>query len=264
MFARIALLAQVADVFHSHAGPSASLDEVRRRAGSWLDPELVAAFERVAAGDTFWQMLASPVLPATVVALSPSDEGVAVDDDYLDAIAAAFGEVIDAKSPFTSGHSRRVADLAFTIAGSMGLERLRSRSLKRAAFLHDVGKLGVSSAVLEKPAALDQSEWVEIRSHADHTRAILGRIHAFETFADIAAAHHERLDGTGYPRRLPASEIAVETRIITVCDYYDALIADRPYRPAMPRDVALGVMAESVGSALDPDCFEMLKAEVNR
>ncbi len=146
----------------------------------------------------------------------------------------------------------------------MGLDPARVRSLRRAAFLHDVGKLGVSSAVLEKPAGLDDREWVEMRDHAEHTRAILSRIGAFEAFADLAAAHHERLDGAGYPRRLQGREITTETRIITVCDFYDALTADRPYRAAMPPEEALSVMAQAVGGALDAECFELLKSEVSR
>jgi HD-GYP domain-containing protein (c-di-GMP phosphodiesterase class II) len=121
-----------------------------------------------------------------------------------------------------------------------------------------VGKLGVSSAVLEKPAGLDESEWLEMRGHADQTRETLGRISALERLADIAAAHHERLDGTGYPRRLKGNEIAIETRIITACDFYDALTADRPYRAAMPREQALAIMREAIGGAVDLDCFEAL------
>ena len=261
LYARIALLAQVADVFHGHAGRAASLDEVRRRAGVWFDPDVVAAFERVAAEDRFWEALDSPVLPAMVVALAPVDDAMLVDEKYLDAITAAFGEVIDAKSPFTSGHSRRVADLIRHWAKN-GLDPSRVRSLRRAAFLHDVGKLGVSSAVLEKPAGLDDREWVEMRDHAEHTRAILSRIGAFEAFADLAAAHHERLDGGGYPRRLQGREIATETRIITVCDFYDALTADRPYRAALPPEQALAIMAQSVGTALDAECFDLLRSEV--
>jgi HD-GYP domain-containing protein (c-di-GMP phosphodiesterase class II) len=235
---------------------------LRRRAGLWFDPGLVGAFETVASSDAFWASLASPLLPAMVVALAPPDDELAVDDDYLDTIAAAFGQVIDAKSPFTSGHSRRVADFAFALGEKMGLDAARARTLRRAAFLHDVGKLGVSSAVLEKPASLDEREWVEMRDHAEHTRAILGRIAAFEGLADMAAAHHERLDGRGYPKRLSGSDIALETRIITVCDFYDALTADRPYRAAMAPDRAFALMAESDGSGIDPDCFALLKAEV--
>jgi putative nucleotidyltransferase with HDIG domain len=262
LYARIALIAQIADVFHSHAGPAASLDEIRRRSGTWLDPELLRAFEAIATKTTWWEALASPLLPVKLVALAPADELVGVDDDYLDAIAAAFGQVIDAKSPFTSGHSRRVAELAGAMARQLGFDEQRARTVRRAAFLHDVGKLGVSSTILEKPAGLNEEEWSAMRGHADHTRGILGRIGAFEQLADIAAAHHERLDGCGYPRRLAGTEIPLETRIITACDFFDALTADRPYRKAMPREDALELMAQSVGTAIDARCFEALKAEL--
>ncbi|MEO6224731.1 MAG: HD domain-containing phosphohydrolase [Sphingomicrobium sp.] len=258
----IALLAQVVDVFHGHAGRNASIDEVERRAGTWFDPEIAAAFVGVARDDRFWAMLASPVLPATVVALAPTDDEAVIDDDYLDTIAAAFGEVIDAKSPFTSGHSRRVAGYAEALGLKAGIAGDAISALRRAALLHDVGKLGVSSAVLEKPSGLDDREWVEMRDHAEHTRAILSRIGAFAGLADLAAAHHERLDGRGYPRRLQGHEIGRETRIITICDFYDALTADRPYRAAMSTHEALAIMAGEVGGAIDGDCFELLKAHV--
>ena len=97
-----------------------------------------------------------------------------------------------------------------------------------------------------------------MREHARHTRAILSRIGVFVGMADVAAAHHERLDGTGYPLGLRESEIARETRIITVCDFYDALTADRPYREALPIETALSIMQKEVGKAIDPDCFDAL------
>ena len=258
--ARIALLAQVADVFHGHAGAGAALDEVRRRSGTWFDPELVRAFEGLAAAPIFWQTLVSPTLDARVVALAPPTEVRAVDEDYLDSIAAAFGQVIDAKSPYTAGHSTRVGELANAMTATLGLPPARRRWLRRAAVLHDIGKLGVSNAILDKPAGLDEREWSEMRGHAGHTREILGRIGAFRDVADIAGAHHERLDGAGYPLGLVRSQIARETRIITTCDYYDALTADRPYRAAMTRDEALLIMGEETGAALDPECVELLRS----
>ena len=258
--ARIALLAQIADVFHSHAGRAAAIDEVRRRSGTWLDPMLVAAFERVAASDAFWHALASPTLDQRLLRLSPPEHARAVDDDYLDAIAAAFGSVIDNKSPFTAGHSMRVADLAEAIGATMGVPSSRRRWLHRAALLHDVGKLGVSNMILDKPGKLDEREWVAMRDHAVHTQAILGRIGALADLAPIAAAHHERLDGTGYPLGLMEHQIRRETRVITVCDYYDALTSDRPYRAAMADADALAIIGAEVGTAIDGDCFDALRA----
>lgn len=258
LFSRIALLAQIADVFHQHAGPRAALDELARRSGVWLDPELVAAAASIGADPLFWADLSSPSIDVKLAALAPRDQAVPVDDDFLDIIASAFGEVIDAKSPFTAGHSRRVADFADRIGLRFGIPDTRRRWLKRAAYLHDIGKLGVSNCILDKPAGLNEREWREMREHAVHTREILGRIGPFADMASIAAAHHERLDGTGYPLCLEDSQIRSETRIITVCDYFDALTADRPYRSAVTPTEALNIMRPAVGEALDPDCFAAL------
>ena len=259
---RIALLAQVADVFHTHAGRNAAIDEVRRRSGSWFDPALVAAFEAVAADDKFWTGLASPFLDTRLLALAPSEHSRPVDEEYLDDIAAAFGQVIDAKSRFTAGHSERVANLAGQIGAAMGVLPARRRWLHRAALLHDIGKLGVSNAILDKPGPLDDQEWLKMRDHAVHTQSILGRVGVLADIAPVAAAHHEKLDGSGYPLGLRGEQIRRETRIITVCDYYDALSADRPYRAAMSRHDSLAVIAGDVGTAVDPECFEALRAAV--
>ncbi|RIX27128.1 HD-GYP domain-containing protein [Sphingomonas edaphi] len=260
LFSRIALLAQIADVFHEHAGAQAAMDELRRRAGVWLDPELVDVACRLGAEESFWSELQAPGLEARAAVFAPPTEAVLVDDDYLDDIARAFGEVIDAKSPFTAGHSSRVADLSSSLSLSLGLDQGASRSVRRAAYLHDVGKLGVSNNILDKPAGLTDPEWQEMRAHADHTREILGRIGPLAALADTAAAHHERLDGRGYPLGLSGSNVSLETRIITTCDFFDAITADRPYRSAMGLDAALGVMKQEVGTALDPLCFDALEA----
>jgi HD-GYP domain-containing protein (c-di-GMP phosphodiesterase class II) len=256
--ARLALLAQIADVFLQAGGPEAAKFEVARRAGSWLDPELAAAFVRLGEDPGLWRALASPALEATVAALAPAEER-AVDDAFLDSITAAFGKVIDAKSPFTAGHSSRVAELAQGMGAHFDMLPARLAQLRRAAALHDVGKLGVSSAILEKPGKLDDLEWVQMREHAAHTRTILGRIGPLAALAELAAAHHERLDGAGYPLGLDERTLSRETRIITLCDFYDALTADRPYRAAMPRSKALAIMESEVGKAVDGACFEALR-----
>lgn len=259
--ARLALLAQIADVFHQAGGRAAAMAEVARRAGRWLDPRAAKAFARLAREEAFWRDLESPLIDALVAARAPVED-VPVDEDYLDAITRAFGQVIDAKSPYTAGHSGRVARYAGAVAARLDVPAARTRQLRRAAALHDIGKLGVSSAVLEKPGKLDETEWVEMREHAAHTNRILGRIGALSDMAELAAAHHEKLDGTGYPLGLHDRQIRRETRIITACDFFDALTADRPYRAAMPQDKALAVMEAEVGRAVDPDCFAALKAAV--
>lgn len=264
LLARIALLAQVIDVFHTAGGQQAALDEVRLRAGRWFDPQLVAAFEQVAANPALWATLASPEVNAAVLALEPASQVVPLDDDYLDDIAAAFGQVVDSKSPYTSGHSARVALYADLIAEQLGLSFERRRWLKRGALLHDVGKLGVSNSVLDKPGKLDAEEWAAVQAHAMYTETILSRIDAFAELARVAAAHHERLDGKGYPRGVTAEAICLETRIITTADIFDAITAERPYRGAVPIPKTLEMMAENLGMAIDPQCFSALKQALDR
>ena len=264
LYARIALLAQVVDVFHTAGGQQAALAEVRERSGSWFDPRLVSVFECVAAEAAFWEMLASPQVMTAVLALEPASHSVALDEDYLDDIAAAFGQVVDSKSPYTSGHSVRVALYTDLIGEALGLSAERRRWLKRGALLHDVGKLGVSNSILDKPGKLDDEEWRAVQAHAAYTEAILSRIGAFAELAWVSAAHHERLDGKGYPRGLLAAQISLETRIITTADIFDAITAERPYRGAVPIPKTLEIMAENVGTAIDPDCFAALKAAIAR
>ncbi|MGL4994756.1 MAG: HD-GYP domain-containing protein, partial [Deefgea sp.] len=220
--ARIALLAQVIDVFHFSHGQSAALLEIKQRAGVWFDPQLVAAFEVVASDAAFWQTLSDPHIASAVQSLEPAQFTLPLDDDYMDDIASAFGQVVDAKSPFTAGHSERVGFYADLIAQELGLPPAQCNWIKRAALLHDVGKLGVSSSILEKPGKLTDEEFRAVQQHARLTEEILSKIAQFDELATVAGAHHERLDGNGYPRRLSADDIRLETRIITVADIFDA------------------------------------------
>lgn len=262
IYSRIALMAQVVDVFNTSGGPETALAEVRARAGTWFDPTLVAALETIGAGDAIWSTLRSPELQERVFAEEPAQFSMVVDDAYLDEIAAAFGEVVDSKSPYTAGHSTRVGLYADLVARELGLGVERRRWLYRGALLHDVGKLGVSNAILDKPGKLDAAEWDAVRKHPVYTEEILRRIPQFAELAVISAAHHERLDGKGYPRGSSAPQIALETRIITVADIFDAITAVRPYRGAIPIPQTLEMMAESVGTAIDPDCFAALRRVV--
>ena len=263
IYSRIALLAQVVDVFHTSGGPDAALEEAQARRGTWFDPSLVDALAALSTEDALWQMLNAPNLSELVFSAEPALHKIKVDEEYLDAVAAAFGEIVDSKSPYTAGHSGRVALYSDLIAAELGLSAERRRWLYRGALLHDVGKLGVSNAVLDKPGKLDAAEWEAVRKHAMFTEEILSRIPQFEELAVVAAAHHERLDGKGYPRGLSAEGIALETRIITTADIFDAITAERPYRAAIPLAKSLDMMRETVGSALDARCFAALERVVS-
>ncbi len=262
--ARIALLAQVADVFHAVGGPMAARAEVRRRAGTWFDPAVVEAFLAVSRDEGFWLGLAPEELAPRVAAIEPVARILLIDENQLDVIAGAFADIIDAKSSFTSGHSRRVTHYTDTIAETLGLSASHRRWLRRAALLHDIGKLGVSTSILDKPGKLDEAEWVAMRRHPALTEEILSRMSAFRAMAPIAGAHHERLDGKGYPKGLAGEAIALESRIITTGDIFDAITARRPYRDPMPVPVAMAVMEKDRGTALDGDCLDALRTALPR
>ena len=259
LFGRIALLAQVLDVFFMRGGAEAALAEVTERAGRWFDPALVEQIVALRADGAFWSALLANDLAERVVALEPAALARAVDEDYLDDIAAGFAQVVDAKSPFTAGHSDRVALFTDLIAEEMGYAPERRRWLKRAALLHDIGKLGVSNSVLDKNGKPDEDEWAQIRRHPELGRVILNKIAAFQDLARIAGDHHEKLDGRGYPRGIRAETIDLDTRIVTVADIFDALTADRPYRKAMPVSAAFEIMEKEVGSGIDPEVFAALQ-----
>ena len=264
LYSRIALMAQVIDVLHAGSGRDAAIREVQSRSGTWFDPQLVEAFSRIAARADFWDQLAAPDMQRRIFELEPARHRTAVDEEYLDDIAAAFAQVIDSKSPFTSGHSERVTLFTDMVAEELGVPLDRRRWLKRAALLHDIGKLGVSNAILDKPGKLDDTEWTAMKMHAAHSETILSRIAAFRDLAAVAGAHHERLDGKGYPRGLHGDAITLETRIITTADIFDALTAERPYRAAMPVSKALSIMSEMAGTAIDPDCLQALRRALRR
>ena len=260
VFSRIALLAQVIDVFHTANGIEAAKREALNRAGTWFQPHLVGAFEAVAERPEFWERLGSKDLYKKIYELEPAQNAALVDEGYLDDIAGAFAKVIDAKSPFTSGHSERVTIFTDLIAKEIGMDEKKRRWLRRAALLHDIGKLGISNRILDKPGKLTDDEYHIIKQHPVYSQSILSKIEIFSDISAVAGGHHERLDGLGYPFQLKGDEIDLDTRIVTVADIFDALTADRPYRKAMPVYKALAIMDDMVGRAIDGDVYTALKA----
>jgi len=264
IYARIALLSQVIDIMNASSGEAEVLAEVQSRKGSWFDPALVDVFTSLASDPAFWQTLNSADVDKTVLALEPGEFYKPLDDDFFDDIAEAFGQVIDAKSPYTAGHSARVGLYTMLLAEDLGISGQRQRWLKRGAVLHDVGKLGVSNCILDKPGKLTDAEYEAVKMHAVYTGQILERIKPFQELAKVSSAHHERLDGKGYPLGLTSKDIVLETRIITTADIFDAITAERPYRGALSIEKTLSIMQESVGTAIDEQCFTSLKQLIVR
>jgi putative nucleotidyltransferase with HDIG domain len=176
----------------------------------------------------------------------------------VDLICEAFADVVDAKSSFTFRHSVGVTAAARQIARRLGLSPERQQMVNRAALLHDLGKLRVPNCILDKPGKLTASEWLVVQEHPHLTQQILSRIASFRELAQIAGAHHEKLDGSGYPNHLASRQLPLEARIITVADVYGALTEDRPYRSGLTHEDALALLIRDAPQKLDPDCCEAL------
>ena len=259
VLARIACLAQTMEVFATARGPRAALAVARRRSGRWFDPELVARIDPSVLGALPYE---AGALAAAVGAHEPPERVLHADEARVSAVAHAFAEVIDAKSPSTGGHSHRVAALAGAAAERLGLPA--DRGFMRAALLHDIGKLGLSNRILDKPGPLDAREWAAVRKHPLRTEELLSRVPVLRSHAAVASAHHERLDGSGYPHGLRGGDLSLEARVLAVADVYEALTATRPYRAAIASGDALAMMrGEARAGRLDGDCIEALAAFVD-
>jgi HD-GYP domain-containing protein (c-di-GMP phosphodiesterase class II) len=264
LLARIACLSQTAEVFFATHGLAAAQEMVRERSGRWFDPELADVFLSIREDDRLWADLVSDDVPSLVLALEPADRALVLDEAGIDRVCEAFADVIDAKSPFTARHSRGVATYAHVIGEELGFTREELRDLNRAGLLHDIGKLGVPNTILDKPLKLTEDEFARIRLHPAYTESILAGIPTFAGFAEVAAAHHERLDGRGYHRGVAAIELPVSARALAAADVFEALTADRPYRTAMDPDEALEIARRDAGKHLDPLCVEALASGIGR
>ena len=259
LLARILGLAQTAEVFIREQGLQAAVDMARERSGTWFEPRLVKLFVRLQKDTGFWHEFHGVNPRLTVALFEPKDQVLAADATLLDRIAQGFAEVIDAKSPWTFRHSEGVAEISVGIAEVMGFDAAQCRYIRRAALLHDVGKLGISNLILDKPGKLTPDELTEMRKHPRYTYEILTHVAGFRDLADLAASHHERLDGKGYHRGLTAEQISTPVRILAVADMYEALAAKRPYRQDLSPEEVMSILTRNSGPGICPEVFSALK-----
>lgn len=172
--------------------------------------------------------------------------------DLLIGTINSLATTLDAKSPWTKGHSHRVSEVAVKIGNAAGLDEKELYNLRLAALFHDIGKIGIFDAILDKPTALTEEERTAVEYHAVKTFDILHPIPNLTNIAVIAKSHHERWDGNGYPDGLTGEDIPVLSRIIALADSYDAMITDRPYRKGLSADDALDQIRSSAGTQFDP------------
>jgi HD-GYP domain-containing protein (c-di-GMP phosphodiesterase class II) len=254
LLGRILCLAQTVEIFHAKGGVDDAYAVAERRSGTWFDPDLVKALEAFRRDDEFWASLADPDLTRW----EPEDRVLTADADGLMRIATAFAAIVDAKSPWTYFHSDRTSLIATSMGAALGLDQEELGDLRRVALLHDVGKLAVSSRILDKPDKLTGAEYERVKEHPLFTQWVLERVSVFEHVAAVGAAHHERLDGSGYPRGLGGDDLTLPMRVLAVADVYEAMTAERPYRHALAEQEALEIIRGDVPRRLDRDAYEAL------
>ncbi len=258
---RLVCLADVVEIYHQAGGVEAAVEVARQRSGTQFDPAVVEAFCADAEG-VFGDLAATRSWEAIISAEPGLADPMPVEE--FDAALEGIADFTDVKSPFTIGHSRGVADLAGDAAAGLGLPD--AADVRRAALLHDLGRIGVSNGIWDKEGELTVSETERVRLHPYLTERTLASSPGLSHLGRIAIQHHERLDGSGYPRGLVGDAITPGGRVLAAADMYRAKLEPRPHRPAASRaDAATIVRDEVRAGRLDGDAVDaVLRAAGHR
>ena len=251
---RLAAIGEFTEVAQRMGGTEAAVELAHKRAGSQFDPELAEIFcahaevimDGLEVGETWADVIAAE--PALGVYLSPSQF-----EDALLAIA----DFVDLKSTYMLGHARGVSELAGTAGATVGLGDSELAMLRRAGVVHGLGRLGVSNAIWDKRGSLGAGEWERVRMHPYLTERMLCQSDALAPLGQVAVALRERLDGSGYPRRLSGSAISMAARVLGAADAYQAMREPRPHREPLTADQAATELRREVKAGrLDGDAVE--------
>jgi HD-GYP domain-containing protein (c-di-GMP phosphodiesterase class II) len=251
--ARIATFALDAELFYRLGGESAVQQLARQRAGGQYDPALVAC---ALARPALYTCFTSPTAWDDVLALEPGARPVLLGTQVDEAVRA-IADFTDLRTPFMSGHSTAVAELCEAAGRKLHLPETECAALRQAAYVHDVGMAAISVSIWDKPGPLTAGEWERVRLHPYFTERIVARSPALAPIGRLAALHHERLDGSGYHRQLPAPALPVSARILAAAEAYRGMIEPRPQRAARsPQQAASELQAQARAGQLDRDTVE--------
>jgi HD-GYP domain-containing protein (c-di-GMP phosphodiesterase class II) len=251
---RLAQIAEFVEVAYRVGGVNAAEALARDRSGTQFDPVLADLVARE--GDMLLMGLDSVGAWGAVIDAEPA-LAVLLTGPQVDEALLAIANFVDLKSPYTLGHAAAVAELADAAGGVLGLDEGDRETLRRAGLVHDLGRLGVSNAIWDKPDPLGAGEWERVRFHPYLTERMLQFSESLAPLGAIAVQHRERLDGSGYPRGLAGAAISRPARVLGAADAYQAMREPRPYRPARePDDAAAELRAEAKGGRLDANAVE--------
>ncbi len=265
LYSRIAFTAFLVDSFAAARGPAAAIQAAQAERGKALDPAVVDAFLTNTKHPDFWRFLADDDLWSLVLNLEPDSVYRYVAEERLDAIACAFADFTDLKSPSLTGHSQRTAGIAAAIARRMALTDTEIADIRRAGMLHDLGSVAVPVRILAKRSTLTSAEEERMRLHPYYSERILNRVPAFARLAAVVGAHHEWVDGRGYYRGLAGEAIPLGARILAVADRYDEIVSEPQDegRAGVPASAeVLARMRREVGTRLAAAPFDALVEEL--
>ena len=234
------------------------IEAINERFGSIFSPALKDAFDRVTSTGTFWENIDTASFH-DLLFMSLENVGCEIDQSDIESLAIVFAKIVDYKSPWTSRHSQAVSALAGRIGELMKLGPDECFELKIAGYLHDIGKVGIPSEVLDKPGKLSDEEFKEMKSHAAYTSLILSSVNEFSNIAKWAVNHHEKRDGSGYPLGLRENAFTDNMNIVAFADIFSALAEDRPYRKGMNPAEITGVLRGMTPKQLDEKVFEVIR-----
>jgi HD-GYP domain-containing protein (c-di-GMP phosphodiesterase class II) len=255
---RIAQVVTDAETAHRMLGPEQTVEMFRRRSGKGYDPTLVDLLCRNA--PALFSALEVPSVTEAVLAAEPGPPET-LSGARLEEAIRAMGEYADLKSRYTRGHSAAVAALAAAAGERAGLPDAERTALARAGHVHDVGRAGVFQRIWDKEGALTESEWERVRMHTYYTERILSRLPGLGPVSAIAALAHERLDGSGYHRRLPPGAVPLAARLLAAADAYQAMTEPRAHRPALtPQNAAEQLTREAAAGRFDRDAVAAVLA----
>lgn len=256
--ARILHLAQVLDLTYRFGGAEAACALAQEKRGSRFDPEGVDAFLKLASQEDFWSMLEERSTQEALLARRPPTSAERGQEDETERMCETLADFVDLKTRETWHHSRLVAGIAVEIGGALGLDTDELARLRRAALVHDVGKVAIPVAILSKGEKRSESEWETYRLHPYYTQRILERVEALQDLAQAAAAHHEWVNGQGYHRQLSGEQIPLHGRILAVANTYVRLAQEQGDHEKNA-EVARA-MAPLVDRQLDRTCYDALVA----
>lgn len=223
---------------------------IKLNSNSIFSENLVNSFLSIAEKDIFWFDIENISFMDFILDNISPKLNIYLDLYEFEKIAYIMASIIDNKSSFTAKHSRSIANLAWMVSNHIKYPEEKCLEMKIAGLLHDIGKLAIPNNILDKPGELTQNEFSIIKSHVYYTKIILDRIEDISNISDWACNHHEKLNGTGYPRKLDDFTLCEEAKILCVCDIYQALIEDRPYRKGLDIPMAFSIMDGMISEGL--------------